>query len=120
MPVTIVKPEDRDLSASDPKQSRAPTSVSTNTRFRVLSEDQPYVHIVQTKRNVTIPLHSHTAPEVTIVLEGNVKVGGELCPPGTVLIIPANAEYDLEIQDEDLTFVVVRPSRGRYQESNAG
>jgi hypothetical protein len=40
-----------------------------------------------------VPVHGHTTEDVTVVLGGAVDIDGAHCDAGSVLVIPANAEY---------------------------
>jgi quercetin dioxygenase-like cupin family protein len=114
MPVTIVRPSERRLAAVDPSSTRAPSAVLQQSMRQILSADAPYVQLVEMAPGSTVPLHSHSTAEVTVVLSGSVRVGGVDCPPGTIFLIPADEEYALEVGDEPLTFVVVRPAVAEY------
>jgi redox-sensitive bicupin YhaK (pirin superfamily) len=117
MAITVIRPEDRVLASIDPTTTSAPKSVTEGGKKQVLSQDDPYSHIAQAKANSTIPLHSHSTSEIMVVLSGTVNVAGTRCGASTVLVIPADEKYSLEVEDEDLTFLVVRPTRATYQAS---
>lgn len=114
MAVTIVRPSDRRLAPVDPSSSTAPAAVLQQSQRQILSADAPFVHLAQLAPGSTVPLHSHSTPEVTVVLSGTVRVGGQECEAGTIFLIPANEQYSLEVGDEPLTFVVVRPGVAEY------
>lgn len=114
MSVTIVRPSDRRLTPVDPASTKAPTAVLQQSQRQILSPDSPYVQLVELAPGSTVPAHSHSTAEVTVVLSGTVRVGGVDCGAGTIFLIPANEEYALEVGDEPLTFVVVRPGVAEY------
>lgn len=114
--IKIIRPCDRDLTAVDPASTAAPAAIISQAARHILSTDQPYAHIASIPAGGVVPPHSHSTEEVTVVLEGTVDVGGTRCEAGTVLIIPADAEYGLEVVgDKPLTFLVVRPKMADYQ-----
>jgi hypothetical protein len=121
MGIEIVRPQDRQLQSVDPAsiQGKIPDAAIAKSKRQIVSTDNPYVHIAQTAANNTIPRHSHSTPEVMVVLSGRVNVGGTECEAGSVLLIPANEEYALEVGDDDLTFLVVRPTVASFQDHTA-
>jgi quercetin dioxygenase-like cupin family protein len=118
MPVQVVRPEDRNLEVAAKAAGVAqnlPSSVTQQARVQVLQANAPYVHISELPPGGHVPMHSHSQPEVTIVLSGNVRIGDEECGPGTVFMVPADERYALDVGiAEPLVFVVVRPQRAEY------
>ncbi len=109
MNVSIVRPADRELGAVKP---------DSPIQLRVVADGlggEPYVHVTEVPAGHHIATHSHSETEVTIILSGSAQVdGGEECPAGTIIVIPANQNYALDAGDEPLTFVVVRPRKADY------
>lgn len=106
-PVLVVRPEDRDLRSIHPDD---PSHPRHEVRKQLLSEDEPYVHLIEVPAGHELPEHSHSEPEVTVVLSGSLVFGDTECPAGTVLLVPADAAYGLRAGDDGpLTFAVVRP-----------
>jgi quercetin dioxygenase-like cupin family protein len=115
MALTVVRPSDRKLVPVDPASTKAPVAVLQQSQRQILSPDSPYVQLVQLAPGSTVPVHSHSTSEVTVVLSGRVRVGDTECEAGTIFLIPAKEHYALEvIGDEPLTFVVVRPAVAEY------
>jgi quercetin dioxygenase-like cupin family protein len=116
MPVSIVRPSDRNLRpvGTPPDEGGgAPSPV----QLEVISgglDGQPYVHVTEVPAGHYIDAHSHSEPEVTIILSGRATVGDTVCEAGSVVVIPADEVYSLEAGDEPLTFVVVRPRKADY------
>ena len=105
MPVTIVTPSDRNL------QARGESAI----KLEVLA-DEPYVHIAEVPAGHVIDPHSHSEPEVTVVLSGTMTVGDKVCGPGSVVVVPSDEEYGVVAgSDEPLVFAVVRPRRASYR-----
>ena len=114
--IRIIRPADRSLTAVDPASTAAPADVVSQAAREIISDDRPYAHIARLPPGAVVPPHSHSTEEVTVVLSGAVDVGGTRCEAGTVIVIPADAEYGLEVLgDEPLTFLVVRPTVAAYQ-----
>ena len=114
MPVTIVRPADRDLQPVRPATADAPASPVSLEVISGGLDGQPYVHLSQVPAGHFIDAHSHSEPEVTIILAGSAKVGDTVCETGSVIVIPADEVYTLEAGDEPLTFAVVRPKKADY------
>jgi quercetin dioxygenase-like cupin family protein len=118
MAVTVVRPADRQLTPVDPASTKAPVAVLQQSQRQILSGDSPYVQLVELAPGSTVPAHSHSTSEVTVVLSGRVRVGDTDCEAGTIFLIPADERYALEVLgDEPLTFVVVRPGAAEYAAS---
>jgi len=112
MPVTIVTPSDREL------KPVGETSEDDNERIKlgVIADGEPYVHIAEVPAGHVIAPHSHSQPEVTIVLSGTMTVGGRSCGPGTVVVVPGDEEYGVVAgSEEPLVFAVIRPRRASYR-----
>jgi quercetin dioxygenase-like cupin family protein len=120
MPVSIVRPSDRNLQPVRPATGEAPASP---VLLEVVSgglDGQPYVHLTEVPAHHYIDAHSHSEPEVTIILSGRARVGDAVCEAGSVVVIPAHEVYSLEAGDEPLTFVVVRPRKAAYHGPEQG
>lgn len=113
--IKVIRPGDQNLTPVDPASTAAPAEVISQAARQIISEDRPYAHIARLPPGGVVPAHSHSTEEVTVVLSGAVDVDGVHCEAGSVLVIPANTEYSLEVLgDEPLTFLVVRPTVARY------
>jgi quercetin dioxygenase-like cupin family protein len=114
MPVTIVRPADRALRPVRPATDGTPASP---VELEVISggiDGQPYVHLSQVPAGHFIDAHSHSEPEVTIILAGSATIGDTVCETGSVVVIPADEVYSLQAGDEPLTFAVIRPKKADY------
>jgi quercetin dioxygenase-like cupin family protein len=73
-----------------------------------------FVNLSEYDPNVTLEAHSHDAPELMYILEGEMTIGGERCLPGTVLRVPAHTVYGpLSAGPEGVRFLVVRSGPAR-------
>ena len=111
MPPIVIHPDDRQL---EPVASAEGLPPERTILRRIVSEDRPYAHIVEVPAGHHVDLHSHSEPEITIILTGTMTIAGERCGPGTVVLVPAAENYALEVGDEPVTFVVVRPARAAF------
>lgn len=115
MGVILLAPGDRKLVPADPSKTNAPRVVAENSSYQVVSESQPYVQITEAGAGITIPAHSHARTEVTVILSGSVRIDGREYPAGSILIVPADTSYSLEVgPDEPVTFVAIREEKGGY------
>ena len=109
MSVKIVVPADRDMT---------PVSDDSPILLRRITDGldgQPYLHVTEVPAHYQIGAHSHSETEVMIILAGTATVGTTVCPPGTLIVIPANERYAVDAGDEPLTFAVVRPKKASYE-----
>ncbi len=114
----IIRPEERDLVTLTPKEILEPISPGEVIRRQVVSGEDggPHVQINEISPGYVIHPHSHSEPEVTIVLSGTAHLGDRVCGPGTIVLVDADEEYSIVAgPDEPLTFAVVRPRKAAYQ-----
>lgn len=109
MPVRIVVPDAREL---EPVVAESPILLHRITEG---VDGEPSVHISQVPAGHHIGAHSHSEPEVMVILAGSATVGGTVCPVGTLIVIPVNERYSVDAGDEPLTFAVVRPRKASYE-----
>jgi len=113
MPIVVNTPETRNLDAVN---ADAPRKATENSKWEVLSREDPYVHIAQVKPGSHVPAHSHSTSEVMVILEGSVRIGDSDCTAGSIAIIPPHETYSLDVGDQGVTFAVVRPTTARFEE----
>jgi len=69
----------------------------------------PEVFLVRRDKSFVGPVHSHSQDEVIYVLEGDVTVGEEHCPTGTVLFVEKDTMYGpLRSGPNGVTFLNIR------------
>jgi mannose-6-phosphate isomerase-like protein (cupin superfamily) len=123
MAVKIIRPAERELlpvrPAAEPAGEASRASEHPIKR-QVVSDDEPYAHIVEAPAHHVIAAHSHSRTEVTVILSGAAQVAGTTCGPGTVIVVPADEEYSIEVGDSPLTMVVMRPGRAAYRWAETG
>jgi len=117
MAIKIVHPTGRMLEKVDPSTTRAPEDEAQRSRRQIINDDYPYVFLASSPANGIVKAHSHSEPEVMVVLEGSVKINEEHCGPGTVAVIPAEETYGLSVGDEELVYLIARPRNARLQRS---
>ncbi len=73
-----------------------------------------HVNLAEYDPDVVLEPHGHSQPELLYILSGEVTIGDQRCPPGTVLRIPANTVYGpLAAGPEGVRFLVIRPGAAR-------
>ena len=121
MAATIIRPGERRLepvgsSTAHAQSPAAPSSPATGAILRqIVCDDRPYVHLVEVPAHHRIAPHRHSEAEVTIILSGSARIAGTDCEPGTVIVIPAEEDYAIDVGAQPLTMVVVRPARAQYR-----
>ncbi|MEI8001027.1 MAG: hypothetical protein WCI50_06715 [Actinomycetes bacterium] len=108
MPVSIVRPTDRDLQ---------PVRDGNPVLLQVIADGlagRPYVHVTEVPPHHHIAAHSHSEDEVTVILSGVAHVAGTACGPGSLLVIGAHEEYAIDAGEEALVFAVIRPRKADY------
>jgi quercetin dioxygenase-like cupin family protein len=115
MGITVIRPADRRLQAAASVSPNVPNEATRRAKAQIISPDHPYAHLTELEPGTVLPLHSHSEPEVMVVLSGTVRLAGEECEAGSIFIIPANEKYSLEAGNrESLSFLVVRPKRAQF------
>lgn len=113
MQLRISTPENRAWVEATTLSKERQSSVASKSRIEVIHDVDPYVQVTQTDAGTVIPRHSHSTSEVMVVLDGSLEVAGTMCGTGTVLVLPANLEYEVAIGAEGATFAVIRERHGR-------
>jgi quercetin dioxygenase-like cupin family protein len=107
MPAKVIRPADRHLESIHPNE---PAHPNASVRKQVLSAADPYAHLIEVPPGHAVLSHSHSEPEVTVVLSGSLVIDGTACASGSVLVVPADERYAFCAgPDEPLTFLVLRP-----------
>ena len=63
-------------------------------------DGEPSVHVTEVPAGYHIGTHSHSEPEVMVILSGTATVGDTQCPAGTLIVIPANENYAVDAGSE--------------------
>jgi quercetin dioxygenase-like cupin family protein len=108
MSVTFVKPENWKM--VPPAERKAGGRAKLHGMH--VSADNPFMILLEEPPNTYTPVHSHSEPEVMVVLEGRITFNGELCKQGTMILVPANADYWHSTGSERCVLGLIRPSRG--------
>ena len=109
MPITVVKPENWNM--VPPSQRRAGGRAKLNGMN--VSEDNPFMILLEEPPNTYTAVHSHSEPEVMVVLAGRITFNGELCNQGTMILVPADTDYWHSTGSERCVLGLIRPSRGK-------
>ncbi len=74
-------------------------------------EGMPEVFLIRRDASFVGPVHSHSQNEIIYILEGDVTVGEEHCPTGTVLYVEKDTMYGpLRSGPDGVTFLNIRPT----------
>ncbi|MEE8314345.1 MAG: hypothetical protein V3R91_08490 [Myxococcota bacterium] len=112
---TIIRPEDRKLEPLG-QDTTGRNADGDWIKHWVICEGSPYLHMTQVSPGFVIHPHSHSEPEVTLILSGTVALGDEQIGAGSLILIDADEEYSLVAgEDEPLLFVVFRPKKAAFQ-----
>jgi quercetin dioxygenase-like cupin family protein len=106
MPVTFVKPENWKM--VPPSERKAGSKAKLHGMH--VSEENPYVILLEELPNTYTPVHSHSEAEVMIVLAGSITFNGELCGQGTMILVGANEDYWHSTGSERCIIGLIRPS----------
>jgi mannose-6-phosphate isomerase-like protein (cupin superfamily) len=109
MAITFVKPENWKM--VPPAERKAGGRAKLNGMH--VSEENPFMILLEEPPNTYTPVHSHSEPEVMVVLEGRIIFNGELCKQGTMILVPANADYWHSTGSERCVIGLIRPSKGK-------
>ena len=81
--------------------------------------ETPEVFLVHRGKSFVGPRHSHSEDEIIYILEGDVTVGNEHCPTGTVLFIQKDTPYGpLRSGPGGVTFLNIRQHKASTQVTN--
>jgi cupin superfamily acireductone dioxygenase involved in methionine salvage len=103
MPISVVTPEDWQL--SPPVGHRKHPSMMINPQG-------PHLRILDSEPHFYTGPHSHSEPEVMIVLKGRMIFNGQWVGPGTVVYVPANEDYWHTAGPEGCVVALMRPRDG--------
>jgi mannose-6-phosphate isomerase-like protein (cupin superfamily) len=109
MSIAIIAPEDWRMAP--------PGERGTHANMKIAKEN-PYLCLLEEKPNSYNKTHSHSEPEVFIVLEGRMIFNGRWCEKGTVIFVPANEDYWYATGSEHCVISLMRP-KDRGQKRNA-
>jgi quercetin dioxygenase-like cupin family protein len=106
MPVTFVKRENWNLVPPSQRKARSTSKLNGMN----VSDENPFMILLEEPPNTYTPVHSHSEPEVMIVLEGRITFNGELCDEGSVILVPANEDYWHSTGTERCVVGLIRPT----------
>lgn len=73
-----------------------------------VSLQNPYITFLDSKANHYARVHSHSEPEVMVVVTGRMIFNGVWCGVGSVIHVPANEDYWYATGDEPCMVVLTR------------
>lgn len=100
MSITVLTPEDWHM--VQPREGRRHLSM-------IIHRESPFLRLLQAEPNSYTQPHSHSEPEVMIVLKGRLIFNGQWCEPGTVVYVPPNEDYWFSTGGERCLVALMRP-----------
>jgi quercetin dioxygenase-like cupin family protein len=108
MPITVLTPDDW--------QMAPPGSGGVRHLSMMMNAANPSLRVLQSVPNCYTPPHSHSEPEVIVLLKGRLIFNGKWCEQGTVVYVPANEDYWFSTGAESCVFAIMRPKdQGKHQ-----
>jgi quercetin dioxygenase-like cupin family protein len=110
MAIVVVKPDDWQM---EPCERRHPGMQ--------IKDSYPFTRLLLSEPNCYTPPHSHSEPELIIVLSGRLLFNGQWCETGTVVYVPANEDYWHSTGTGSCVMALVRPNdRGKIRHTESG
>lgn len=109
MAITIVTPADWTMTAPGDHRTHLGMSISEGT---------PYVRLLVCEPHSYTAPHSHSEPEIMVVLQGRMMFNGRWCETGSVAHVPANEDYWHTTGAEGCVVALMRPiHRGKIRKA---
>jgi hypothetical protein len=86
-------------------------------KFLVDGDGGFYVQAVRVPANFTAPVHSHSHPEVFMVVAGDCTFNGEPMNPLDCTVVEAGTDYTFTAGPTGVTFMVTRQAIASYSEA---
>ena len=81
-----------------------------------LRAENPVLFLLEEPPDTYTSAHSHSEPEVIVVLEGRLMFNGKWCETGSVIYVPANEDYWHSTGDVRCVVALMRPTtRGKIK-----
>lgn len=108
MTIKVITPEDWKM--VPPAERGAPSAAKM--LGMLINEQDPSLYLLEEPPHFYTSTHSHSEPEVIIVLQGRMMFNGRWVGPGSVVHVPANEDYWHSTGEEKCVIALMRP-RGR-------
>lgn len=109
--VPVSKREDVDYDTESPHGD-------PGRKFLIDGEGGFYVQAVRVPANFTAPVHSHSHPEVFMVVSGECTFNDEPMTALDCTVVEAGNDYTFTAGPEGVTFMVTRKAIASYTESS--
>ena len=110
MTFKVLTPEDWEIT---------PPAVAGRHAGITVHPENPFFRLLEIEPNSYIAPHSHSEPEIIVVLEGRMFFNGVWCPQGSVVYVSANEDYWHSTGTERCVVGLIRPQTSgkiRYAE----
>jgi quercetin dioxygenase-like cupin family protein len=107
MAISVVTPDDW--------QMQPPSKGRGRHLSMMISAENPSLRLLESAPNCFTPPHSHSEPEVIVVLAGRMMFNGQWCGQGTIVHVPADEDYWFTTGAEHCVVAIMRPKdRGEH------
>jgi hypothetical protein len=89
-------------------------SAASAPRSQLLRDANPFLVILEEPPNHHSPVHSHSEPELMVVLKGKMLLNGVWCYPGAIIFYEANQHYWHSTGEEGCVTALMRPGDRGY------
>ena len=100
MTITVVTPADWQISAPE---------VAGRHSGMTINRENPFFRLLEIEPDSYMGPHSHSEPEIILVLEGRMFFNGMWCGQGSVVYVPANEDYWHTTGEERCVVGLIRP-----------
>lgn len=108
MPITVITPDDWHMVP--------PTGGRGRHLNMMVNIENPSLRLLESAPNTYTAPHSHSEPEVIVLLHGQLIFNGQWCGQGTVVYVPANEDYWFSTGAERCIVAIMRPKeKGMHQ-----
>ncbi|HMC71573.1 MAG TPA: hypothetical protein VKJ07_20615 [Mycobacteriales bacterium] len=88
-------------------------------KFLVDGDGGFYVQAVRIPPDFTAPVHSHSHPEVFMVVDGTCTFNGEPMSPLDSAVVEAGQDYSFTSGADGVTFIVTRQAIAQYTQASS-
>jgi quercetin dioxygenase-like cupin family protein len=102
---------------TDPQAAEAAGKQGAGRKFLTQGDSGFYAQVVRIPPNFTAPNHSHSHPEIFMVLSGSCTMRGEAMAERDMTVIAADAPYGFTAGPDGVEFLVVRTGKASYADA---
>jgi quercetin dioxygenase-like cupin family protein len=103
---------------TDPEKAEEAGRQGAGRKLLAQGDGGFYAQIVQIPPNFEAPTHSHSHPEIFMVLEGRCSFDGEEMQQYDMTVVPSDGPYGFTAGPEGVRFLVVRTGAASYTDAS--